>query len=122
MIHPKEKIVKITPKEIQPTLQKHILADGMHLIYDMDRSHGSYIVDATSGKEYVDLFSFFATQPVAHNHPKIIDPEFKEKIGRIALHRPTLSDIYVSEYAEFVETFGRIAGKDFFKYFFFVSF
>lgn len=121
MIHPKEKIVKITPKEIQPTLQKHILADGMHLIYDMDRSHGSYIVDATSGKEYVDLFSFFATQPVAHNHPKIIDPEFKEKIGRIALHRPTLSDIYVSEYAEFVETFGRIAGKDFFKYFFFVE-
>lgn len=113
--------MKITPKEIQPTLQKYILADGMHLVYDMDRSHGSYIVDAANGKEYVDLFSFFATQPIAHNHPKIIDPTFKEKIARIALHRPTLSDIYVAEYAEFIDTFGRIAGKDFFRYYFFVE-
>jgi len=113
--------VKISAKEIQPTLQKYILADGMHIVYDMDRSHGSYIVDAVTGKEYIDLFSFFATQPVAHNHPKIIDPAFREKIARIALHRPTLSDIYVTEYAEFINAFGRIAGKNFFKYFFFVE-
>jgi L-lysine 6-transaminase len=113
--------VKIPANQIQSTLQKYILADGMHIIYDMDRSHDSYIVDGASGKEYLDLFSFFATQPVAHNHPKIIDPVFREKIARIALHRPTLSDIYVAEYAEFVDTFGRIAGKNYFKYFFFVE-
>lgn len=113
--------MKIPANQIQSTLQKYILADGMHIIYDMDRSHDSYIVDGASGKEYLDLFSFFATQPVAHNHPKIIDPVFREKIARIALHRPTLSDIYVAEYAEFVDTFGRIAGKNYFKYFFFVE-
>lgn len=111
----------VLPNQIQSTLQKYILADGMHIIYDMDKSHHSYIVDAATGKEYIDMFSFFATQPVAHNHPKIIAPEFREKIARLALHRPTLSDIYVAEYAEFVESFGRIAGKNYFKYFFFVE-
>jgi L-lysine 6-transaminase len=82
--------VKVSANQIQSTLQKYILADGMHIIYDMDKSHHSYIVDAATGKEYIDLFSFFATQPIAHNHPKIIDPEFREKIARVALHRPTL--------------------------------
>ena len=31
-------------------LNKHILVDGFHVIVDTEKSHGSYIVDAETGK------------------------------------------------------------------------
>lgn len=113
--------MSIPAKQVPTILQKYILADGMRPIFDMDQSHDSYLLDGSSGKEYLDLFSFFATQPVAYNHPKINNPAFREKMGRIALHRPTLSDIYVPEFAEFVDTFARVAGKGFFSHYFFIE-
>jgi L-lysine 6-transaminase len=113
--------MSLDAKQVPSILQKYILADGMRPIFDMDKSHGSYMVDGSSGKELLDLFSFFATQPVAYNHPKINTPAFREKMGRIALHRPTLSDIYVPEFAEFVETFARVAGKGYFSHYFFIE-
>ena len=111
----------VSASNIPSVLRKYILADGMEPIFDIDESHGSYLRDAKTGKDYIDLFSFFATQPISFNHPKINNPTFKEKLARVALCRPSLSDIYVPEYAEFVETFARIAGKDHFKYFFFIE-
>ena len=113
--------MSVDAKQVPSILQKYILADGMRPIFDMDKSHGSYMMDGSSGKELLDLFSFFATQPVAYNHPKINNPAFREKMGRLALHRPTLSDIYVPEFAEFVETFARIAGKGYFSHYFFIE-
>ena len=38
-----------------------MLADGMEQVIDLKKSHGSWMVDARDGKEYVDLFSMFAT-------------------------------------------------------------
>lgn len=113
--------MSISPKEVQSHLQKHILADGMHAIFDADQSHGSYLKDASTGKEYLDLFSFFATQPIAFNHPKVNTPAFREKLGRLALHRPTLSDIYTQEYAEFVDTFSRATHRGVLKHYFFIE-
>lgn len=113
--------MNVPANQVPSILQKYILADGMRPIFDTDKSHGSYLHDASSGKEYLDLFSFFATQPIAYNHPKVNNPSFREKMARIALFRPTLSDIYVQEYADFVETFARVAGKDYFKHYFFIE-
>ena len=113
--------MSISANQVQSTLQKHILADGMRAIFDADHSHGSYLKDAKTGKEYLDLFSFFATQPIAFNHPKINNPEFREKLGRLAMHRPTLSDIYTQEYAEFVETFSRVTNRGVLKHYFFIE-
>jgi L-lysine 6-transaminase len=114
-------IPEIDPSRVHETLSKYILADGLEPIFDAEKSHGAYLHDARNGREYLDLFSFFATQPVGFNHPKISNPEFKEKMGRLALSRPTLSDVYTTEYAKFVDTFGKIAGHGLFRYFFFVE-
>lgn len=107
-----------TPHE---TLKDYIFTDGIKTVFDYHKSHGSYFVDKITGKEYLDLFSFFATQPVRFNHPKMVDPTFIEHIGRAALYRPSLSDVYTEEYAEAVETFARVAGKGYFEYYFFVE-
>ena len=47
--------------------------------------------------------------------------EFINEIGTLAVNKPTNSDIYTVEMAEFVDTFGKIAVPEHFKHLFFVS-
>jgi L-lysine 6-transaminase len=90
-------------------LRKHLLVDGFEIVVDLKKSKGSYIMDAKDGKRYLDFFTFVASSPVGLNHPRMVDPEFKEKLAYVAVNKPSLSDIYVAEQAEFLETFERVA-------------
>jgi len=107
---------------IHPTLSRYILTDGFHVTIDLDKSHGSWIHDALSGREILDFYSYFATLPVGHNHPKLVrDRDFLAALTRSAVANPANSDIYSSEYAAFVDTFGHLAVPPEFRYLFFVA-
>jgi L-lysine 6-transaminase len=104
------------------TLKKHILVDGFHIVIDLQKSHGCYIVDAASGREYLDFYSYFASLPVGHNHPKLLnDDRFMEALRSAAVANPANSDIYSKEYAAFVEQFARYVKPACMKYMFFVA-
>ncbi len=111
----------ITPKNVHETLSKFMLADGMEFVLDLKRSHGSFLHDSMTGKEYLDFFTFFASLPIGFNHPELTTPEFIEKLGWAAVNKPSNSDLYTVEMAEFVEAFARIAGVDYLPHLFFVS-
>jgi L-lysine 6-transaminase len=84
-----------------------MLVDGYDFVFDPARSKGASMVDAKTGRSFLDLFSFFASLPVSYNHPGLQDPAFREKLGFIALHRPTNSDVYSTAMADFVTAFSR---------------
>ena len=109
----------IDARNVHATIGKHMLADGMDQVIDLKKSHGSWLVDARDGKEYLDLFSMFASMPVGYNHPTLL--ENRERIADAALNKPTNSDIYSTQMAEFVDTIGRIAQPDYLPYSFFVE-
>jgi L-lysine 6-transaminase len=111
----------IAPTEVHATLARHMLADGYDMVLDLERSHGRRLYDARSGREVLDLFSFFATLPIGFNHPRMKDPDFLAKLTRAALVNPTNSDIYTTEFAEFVEVFGRVAMRPWIPNAFFVA-
>ena len=111
----------ISPAEVHGVLARHILADGYDIVFDFDRSHGVWLHDARSGRELLDFCSFFASNPVGFNHPKMKDPEFLKVLHRVAQLKPALSDLYSVEYAWFVDVFGRIAKPAYFKYLFFIE-
>lgn len=111
----------LTPANVHETLGRHILADGYDMVLDIDRSHGRRLWDARRGRRVLDMFSFFATSPVGLNHPKMADPMFREKLLRAALANPTNSDIYTLEFAEFVDTFGRVGIPSYLPHAFFVA-
>lgn len=87
-------------------LAKHILVDGYPIVMDVEKSHGSYIVDE-NGVEYLDMFSMFASTSIGYNHPDLLRK--KDFLGRNAINKPAMSDIYTKDYADFVETFERVA-------------
>jgi L-lysine 6-transaminase len=100
---------ELSPKDVLDVLSQHILVDGYHVVMDLDRSRGSYLWDARSERPLLDFFTNFATCPIGYNHPKMADPEFRERLYQAAVTKPANSDIYSSPYAEFVEAFARLA-------------
>ena len=101
-------MLTLKPADVHSTLAKHMLADGLDLVFDLSRSQGSYVYDSRSGRRFLDFFSFFATQPVGINHPKMHELAFRERLASVAIHNPSNSDVYTIEMAQFVETFDRV--------------
>ena len=92
---------------VRKILGKHILADGYDPIIDLRKSHGSWLVDARDGTEYLDMFSMYASGVVGYNHPYII--ENGERLKVASHNKTTLSDVYNIYFAEFVDTFSKTA-------------
>mgnify|MGYP003950561943 FL=1 len=109
----------IDSKNVRATLGKHILADGYEPVMDMEKSHGSWLVDERDGSEYLDMFSMFASGAVGYNHPDILAG--KDRLAAAALYKPTLSDIYNVQYAEFVEAFSNTAIPEYLPHTFFIE-
>ena len=105
--------------DIRKTIAESILADGMSPIIDLEKSHGSWLVDKVSGKEYLDLFSMFASLSVGYNHPYVL--EQSERLRIAAINKPTNSDVYSQEMAEFMHTFKRVAQPDYLPHTFFIE-
>jgi L-lysine 6-transaminase len=55
------------------------------------------------------------------NHPKLNNDEFIKEIGKVAVNKPSLSDIYTECQAEFVDTFFKTAVPSYFKYVFLIE-
>ncbi len=115
------KTPNIAPAAVHATLGRHMLADGYDMVLDLDKSQGRRLHDSRTGRDYLDLFSFFATLPIGFNHPKMKDPDFLAMLTRAALVNPTNSDIYSTEFAAFVEVFGRVAMRSYLPHAFFVA-
>ena len=111
----------IPPQDVQSELRKHMLVDGFDITVDLSKSKGSFLYDSKHNRKLLDFFTFVASHPLGMNHPKIDNEEFIKEIGKVAVNKPSLSDIYTEIQAEFVSTFFRIAVPSYFKYSFFIE-
>ena len=111
--------MNITPNKVRDSIGRYMLADGMEHVIDLEKSHGSWLVDARNNKEYLDLFSMFASMSVGYNHPYVL--ENKDRLTDASLNKPTNSDVYSMQMAEFVETMGRMTQPEYLPYAFYVS-
>ncbi len=112
-------MTEISANAVRNTIEKRMLADGFEPIIDLKKSHGSWFVDKRDGKEYLDLFSMFASMPIGYNHPYLL--ERADKFRDVAINKPTNSDIYSTEMAEFVDTMARVAQPSYLPYAFYIS-
>ena len=100
----------VAPRAVIRQLEKHILVDGFKLVIDLERSRGSRLVDARTGREIIDLYSFFASLPVGYNHPYFKQAAVKADLLAAAKVKVASADVYSVQYATFIETFARVAG------------
>ena len=108
--------------DVHTRLARHLLVDGFDLVLDLERSHGSSLVDARDGTEYLDLFTFFASSALGMNHRALAhDPAFRAELFTAALTKPSNSDIYTVAMARFVDTFARVLGDPALPHLFFIE-
>src|SRR3712207_1199427 len=99
----------VTAAQVHPLLARHLLVDGFELVLDLQRSRGSWLVDARDGTAYLDLFTFFASSALGMNHPALADDAvFRDELLAAALAKPSNSDVYTVAMARFVATFARV--------------
>jgi len=109
----------ISPADVTAELEKHVLVDGFKMVFDPEKSRGSRFVDAASGRELIDLYSFYASQPIGFNHPYFDRPEVKAELLTAAKVKVANPDVYTVQFANFVQTFSRVVGlKPLERYFF----
>ena len=111
--------MSIKAKEVRELLGKNILADGFEPILDLENSYDSWLVDQRDGSEYLDMFSMYASGCIGYNHKNIV--ENKDLLGKVSLFKPTLSDIYTTEYADFMKVFNETAIPSYLKNAFFIE-
>ena len=100
----------VDASRVLKSLEQHILLDGFRVVVDLEKSRGSYLYDAASGRRLIDLYGFFGSMPVGFNHPRFNDPDVERDLLRAAKAKVANSDIYSESYSEFVGTFARIVG------------
>lgn len=101
--------IHVHPPEVLDTIKKHMLVDGFPIVVDLEGSHGTRMRDAADGREYLDFFQFFASMPVGFNHPRLVEDEFAQRLMRAAINKPSNSDFYARQMADFVESMSRYA-------------
>ncbi len=112
---------QVTPQNTRKVLSKHLLTDGYNFVLDLEKSKGLYLYDSANQKKYLDFFTFFASNPLGMNHPRLDNEEFIQKIGRVGVNKPSNSDVYTEEMAEFVEQFDRVGIPDELPHAFFIA-
>ena len=112
---------RIAPAQAEGVIGRHMLVDVLDFIVDLRRSEGAYIYDSKRNRRLLDFFTFVASMPVGLNHPKMTTPEFMERMAYVAINKPTNSDVYTTEMAEFVDTFARVAIPEYLPHAFFVE-
>ena len=113
--------LSVSPADVIAELEQHILVDGFKLIFDVARSHGSWFHDAATGREFIDLYSFYASQPIGFNHPYFDRPEVKADLLAAARVKVANADVYTPQYATFVRDFARVMGLPPLKRYFFIE-
>lgn len=114
-------IPAVTPADVPAVIGKHMLVDMLDFVVDLRRSEGAYIHDSKSNRRLLDFFTFVASMPIGLNHPKMMTPEFMEKMAYVAINKPTNSDVYTTEMAEFLQVFSRVAIPDYLPHAFFIE-
>jgi len=106
---------------VHDVLKRNMLVDGFELVLDLNNSYRNKIIDERNGDEFIDLFTFFASSPLGLNHPKLNSKESRKLLSDAAVNKPSNSDIYTTQMAEFVDTFGKVAKPEYMKHLFFID-
>jgi L-lysine 6-transaminase len=72
--------MRLRPTDVHATLKRSLLVEGYPFVLDLEKSHGQYLHDAISGRDYLDFFTFYASRPVRFDHPALHEPSFLERL------------------------------------------
>ena len=111
----------ISPGQVVAELEKHVLVDGFKMVIDLEQSRGSRLVDAATGRSFIDCYSFYASMPIGFNHPRFALPDAESELLAASKIKVANPDVYSVAYAEFVRAFSEVMGLPPLERYFFID-
>lgn len=111
----------VPPQSVIAELEQHLLVDGFKIVFDPVRSRGCVLVDAVTGREILDLYGFYASQPIGYNHPHFARPDVQADLLTAAGVKVANADMYSTQMATFVKTLARVMGTPELPRYFFIE-
>src|SRR5713101_8261478 len=89
-----ERVVTAPPAGVVAELEKHVLVDGFRIVIDLEKSRGCHLVDAVSGRKWLDLYGFYGSLPIGFNHPHFDQPAVQEEFLAVCRTKVANADVY----------------------------
>jgi L-lysine 6-transaminase len=112
---------RLAPDQVTETLHRHMLLDASPIVFDPVASRDCRLVDAATGRSYLDFFMFYATMPMGYNHPRLIEPDFLKRLTISAVNKASNTDYHSTYKAEFVRRVEQVAMPPQLPNFFFIA-
>jgi L-lysine 6-transaminase len=112
---------ELDAQDVRKFLSGHMLVDGLDFVLDLEKSQGSRLRDAASGKTYTDLFGFFGSAALGMNHPRMHRPEVEADLLAAARSKPSNADFVTLAMGGFVERMSRTVMSEELPYLFFIE-
>jgi L-lysine 6-transaminase len=98
------------PGQVVAELEKHLLVDGFKLVVDLEKSRGSTLVDAATGKSFIDFYAFLCLDARRVQSSLFRGPGGAGGFARGGQGQSGQFGCLFGSYATFVETFARVMG------------
>jgi len=83
---------------------------------DFEKSHGMYLHDRKTHREFLDFFGMYASLPLGYNHPVFKTPEFVDEYLRVSSLKVNNCEFVSDETLEFDNMFTDYAGVGIYKH------
>lgn len=129
-------LTPILPQDAHNFVGKYMeVRSHFNFVMDLEKSHGHYIVDSREftyddnnlkkltleERTYLDMYTQFASWPIAYNHPELMDDNFLKTLSRVSVNKIASSDIITVEKTAYVKLMSELAMTDGLDYMFLIS-
>ncbi len=97
-------------KVLLDEFSEHTIMEPRPFVIDTERSEGSYIV-TIDGQRIFDWASYYGSKLIAHNHPRLLEPEYVKRLARAANNKISNPDFVSVELVEYYRLLRRLTPR-----------
>ncbi len=91
-------------------LQKCVIVEPYPFVLDIERAHGMWL-HTVDGQDIFDWAGYYASKLVAHNHPRLSEPEYLKTLATAANNKLANPDFLTPECVEYYKLVHSLAPK-----------
>ena len=76
---------------------------------NFNKSHGSFLYDEETDREYLDFFGMYSSLPLGYNHPHLLTEEFQKEFLEVSQFRVCNCRIDSQQKKAFLDSFVEFA-------------
>ena len=94
--------------EMLAELGKYVIAEPYPFVVDLEKSEGMYLA-TVDGQRLFDWAGYFGSKLIAHNHPRLYEPDYVKRLVRAANNKVANPDFLTPECLEYYRLLYRLS-------------